>query len=358
MARLEYYCTEPSHPPIFRIAGQKTLYKTMSEAISEHETAGVSFEDMRQLLLTEFADVFAKPSDHVEEGLRIQGMRRQIASEWGEVLYKLDNLSYLTGWAIIGCVREQEGSELHFVQGLLALEAIRNVFATVNQVRSALAQETLPYLRTLHEIYVKSRFLDRFSVVDPNLPGRFSYYNNSTYLDYYLRFGPSDALHDADNSWAKAEKFFASRHQKVGKGNYGWAYPHILSRKSKPNMQPTFRHLMDEVDGESAFYKSYYEVSSSKAHGEFIWGTSLAGAAGVGYVGLDSYSTGGIAIVLELMLPLFEDILKNTASSCSLPKQVLVMDVATATIKGVDDSVKGIEERSRRRFRPTVSDGG
>ena len=67
----------------------------------------------------------------------------------------------------------------HLVQGLLVLEATRNLLATVNQLRSALASETLGYLRTVYEIYVKSRFLAGFAGVDADLPGKFSYFTNS-----------------------------------------------------------------------------------------------------------------------------------------------------------------------------------
>ena len=45
------------------------------------------------LLVTEFGEVLARISDYVEDGLRVQGIRRDIDSIWGDVLYKLDEPS-------------------------------------------------------------------------------------------------------------------------------------------------------------------------------------------------------------------------------------------------------------------------
>ena len=63
-------------------------------------------DDLGPLLVEEFGDVFAKPSDYVGDGIRVQGLRRQIASDWGEVLYKLENAANLTGWCILKCIRD------------------------------------------------------------------------------------------------------------------------------------------------------------------------------------------------------------------------------------------------------------
>ena len=354
MARPEYYCTDPSHPPIFHYAGQASLYAKVSGAISELEPTGASPEDIVQQVVADLANVLARPSEYVMEGLRVQGLRREIARDWGEVFNRLENLAYLTAHSMLS--RAGEGSELHLVQGLLALEAMRNLLATVNQLRSALASETLGYLRTVYEIYVKSRFLARFAGVDADLPGRFSYFTNSTYLGYYLRFGASHSEDVTDNDWAEAEKFFASRYPDTGKGNYGWAYPHILSSNGKQIKQPTFRHLMDKVDGESRFYKTYYEVSSSKTHGQFLFGTSMTGAARTRVFRPDSYSMADIDAVLKLLLPLYKDILKNAAHSCSIPKNALVIIVAISAITDLEDCVAEIAERIDRRYRPASTE--
>ena len=343
MARPEYYCTDPSHPPIFHHPGQESLYAKVSRAISELEPTGGSPEDIVQQVVADLAEVLARPSEYVWEGPRVQGLRREIAKDWREVFVRLENLAYLTAHSMSsGAVN---GSELHLVQGLLAREAMRNSLAIVNQLRSALASETLGYLRTVYEIYVKSRFLATFTGEDANLPGKFSYFTNSTYLEYYLRFGPGHSEGVTDNDWAEADKFFASRYPDTGKGDYGWAYPHILSPPGKQIKQPTFRHLMDKVDGESCFYKTYYKVSSSKAHGQFIFGTSMTGAARTRVFELDSYSMGDIDAVLKLLLPLYKDILKNAAHSCSIPKRVLVINVAISAIIDLEDSVAEIAEQ-------------
>ena len=143
MTLQEPHCTEASHPPVFRYAGQESLYKKILASLSKHESSGVSPDAVMNLLVTEFGEVLARPSDYVEDGLRVQGIRRDIASIWGDVLYKLENLANLLGWCIIGCIRQREESELHAVQRLLLLQAIRNVFATVSQMRSGLATDTL-----------------------------------------------------------------------------------------------------------------------------------------------------------------------------------------------------------------------
>ena len=103
---------------------------------AKHESSGETPDAMMGLLITEFEEVLARPSDYVQDGLRVQSIRRDIASIWGDVLYKLENLANLIGWCTLSCFRNREESELHFVQGLLLLQAIRNVFATVSQMRS------------------------------------------------------------------------------------------------------------------------------------------------------------------------------------------------------------------------------
>ena len=45
-----------------------------------------------------------------------------------------------------------------------------------------------------------------------------------------------------------------------------------------------------------------------------------------------SYSMADTDAVLKLLLPLYKDILKNAAHSCSIPKRVLVINVAISAI--------------------------
>ena len=165
---------------------------------------------------------------------------------------------------------------------------------------------TLGYLRTLYEIYVKSRFLDKFAQSDQDLPGKFSYYNNTTYLDYYKRFsgtGSTTAL--SDTSWSSADEYYGDRFPREGKGDYGWTYPNVLSENGKPKRRPTFRDLMNEVDGTSPFHSIYYEVSSSSVHGEFILGGTLGRPSASGAIDIDSFSTGGIDSILGVLIPMF-----------------------------------------------------
>ena len=92
MTTREPHCTEASHPPVFRYAGQESLYKKILAALAKHESAGVFSDVVMRLLVTEFGEVLARPSDYVEDGLRVQGIRCDIARIWGDVLYKLDSL--------------------------------------------------------------------------------------------------------------------------------------------------------------------------------------------------------------------------------------------------------------------------
>ena len=86
---------------------------------------------------------------------------------------------------------QADDEELHYVLCLFALEAIRNVFATVNQLRSALTQDTFGYWRTLYETLVKSRFIIGFVSQDVDLPGRYLYSTNSSYLKFLRNVRPS-----------------------------------------------------------------------------------------------------------------------------------------------------------------------
>ena len=338
------HCTEVSHPPVFRYAGQESLYKKILTSLAKHESAGVSSDAVMKLLVSEFGEVLGRPSDYVQDGLRVQGIRREIASRWGGTLYELENLANLLGWCIIGCIRQREESELHFVQGLLLLQAIRNVFATVSQIRSGLAADTVGYLRTVHEIYVKSEFLEKHSTLDRDLPGKFSYYNNTTYLEYYRRFASNaDAVSLSDTSWAKADQYFESRFRREGKGDYGWAYPKIVSKNGKPEKRPTLRHLMDDVGVGAQSHRMSYEISSSDVHGELLHGGFIDRPPGVGSINVDYFSSGWIDPILDEMVPMFGHIVENTAISCSIPKQTMVMDVAKAICEDISQLVAQIK---------------
>ncbi len=350
MASFDHICTDPSHPPIIRNITQETLYKRISKKVADQTKAGVTPDDIARQVSHELIPQLAKPSDCVEEGFRLQQMRQQIARDWGDVFYKLDNLGYLTGWFMNDCLQDRVDDELHVVLCLLALEAIENVFAIVNQLRSALTDDTFVYLRTLHETFVKSRFILRFSEQDSGLPGKFLYYNNTTYLNLYKKFVPVKNDHESDNSWIKAEQFYTSRYRKLGKGDYGWTYPIIMTTGGKPKKRPTFRDLIDEVDNVSHFSRVYYDVSTSKGHGEFIWGL-VAGPVESGVISVDSFTVGNIGLVMDLMLPLFEEILDNTTSSCTKSEHAVVMDIVRNITGNVRDSVSSIKASDPRMHR-------
>ena len=110
---------------------------------------------------------------------------------------KFDNLGHLTGWFINECNRD--GDELHFVLCLFGLEAVRNSFATVNQLRGALTEGTFRHWLTLYETLVRSRFILRFAKQGTDLPSRFLYHTNSKYLQFYWMFAAADDEHDSDN---------------------------------------------------------------------------------------------------------------------------------------------------------------
>ena len=338
---LDHICTDLSHPPIIRNITQETLYQRVSNLVAEHKKAGVSDDEIVRQVASELIPELTKPSKGGFEGFRLQQMRQQIARDWGEVFYKLDNLGYLTGWFINECI--SDGDELHFVLCLFALEAIRNMFATVNQLRSALTQDTFGYWRTLYETLVKSRFILKFSEKDPDLVGKFSYYTNSCYLKFYSKFAPeSEKLTSSDN-WTEAEKFYADRYKKEGKGDYGWAYPHIRGNSGKSIKRPTFRQLVDAVDKGSHFSDIYYDVATAKSHGQFVWSPLMIRPVAGRGTNIDAFNVGNIGLVLDLMMPLFKEILENTAPSCNTPAHGVVMDIVKAIIKDISNSVARIK---------------
>ena len=341
MAQWEYFCNEPSHPPIIRDFPQETLYRKILRRVDEQAKARVARADITDRIAAELIPQLISPSDSVEEGYRVQGMRWRIAQVWGDVFHKIDNLGYLTGWFINDCMRD--GDELHFVLCLFALEAMRNVFSTVNQLRSALTEDTFGYWRTLYETLVKSRFIIRFASQDVDLPGRFLYYTNSSYLEFYEMFAPADDIHASTNMWIKSERQFANRFpDKTGKGDYGWVYPLLKSKKDIPIKKPTFRLLINCVDNDSKFSEIYYQVATSKTHGRFIWKPLMVRPRGRGTT-VDPFNVGGIGLVLDLTLPVFEEILENTAQTCATPKHGIVWDIVRSIFKDVRDSVSEIK---------------
>ena len=336
----KYICTDPSHPPIVQGLGQETLYDQISEKVASYLRAGVKYNEIASLMSEEVISMSNTPSDCVSEGGRLQSMRRQIAGDWGEVFCKLDNLGHLTGGFVNDCYPDND--ELHFVLGLFALEATRNLFATTNQLRAGLASETFVYWRTLYETLIKSRFMLEYNKGDASLLGRFMYYTNSKYLKFYTTFAAHDNPHAENNMWIEAERWYEERYEIQGKGDYRWAYPLIKKRDGTPNRRPTFQQMMDKVDKGSKFSEIYYHVSTAKSHGQFVWSPLMVRPEGRG-THIDPFSVGDIGLVMDLMMPLFEEILENTAKSCGKPEHKVVMSIVKAAIADINNSVAEIK---------------
>ena len=138
MTTVKYICTDPSHPSLVRGQGQETLYEVVLDKVVVLRKTGVPEADIVTFVSAEMTPILDRPWDSISEAGRLQSMRRKIARDWGGVLCQLDNMSHLAGWFINDC--HNEGDERHFLLGLFALEGVRNLFAIVNQLRSALPQ--------------------------------------------------------------------------------------------------------------------------------------------------------------------------------------------------------------------------
>lgn len=339
MARFNHICTDPSHPPIIQHINQDTLYQQVSKKIADYMNAGIGHEDITRRVSGEIIPQLTKPSNSVGEGFRLQQMRQEIDRDWGDEFRKLDNLCHLTGWFINECIHDSD--ELHFVLCLFAFEAIRNMFATVNQLRAALTDDTFGYWRTLYETLIKSRFILKFSEQEPDIAGRLLCHTNSCYSKFYSMFA-SDDEGASDNMWIRDDKILSNRYRIEGKGDYAWAYPCVVGNNGKPAKCPTFRQLMSAVDKDSKFSEIYYAVSTSKTHGEFIWNALMVGTQVRG-TQIDSFTVGNIGLVLDLVLPLFKEILENTVPTCTKPEHAIVMNIVRAIIRDVNGCVARIK---------------
>ena len=332
-----HLCTDPSHPPLFQFPGQKALYRLVLERIQKSADAGTGAEDIVSSISDEAMQLIAQPTADSAEGYRIQGLRRRVGDEWGAVLHKLDNLAQLTKGFVLDRIREKESDQLNFVLCLLALESTRTVFATVNQLRGALAAETFGYWRTLYESYIKSQFLLGNTARDPDLPKRFAHSTNSMYLDFYRKFAPAEANSEPESSWSKAEVYCTAHHPIEGKGNYGWAYPSFAKKN------PRFRDLAESVDAGSNFLKEYYDFATSKTHGRFILGFDGPRPTHAGSVEGDAFSTGGIAAVLEFTIPLYATVIENACASSTATHHGHVMGIVRLAIQGISDDIATVK---------------
>ena len=255
------------------------------------------------------------------------------------MLHKLDNLAHLAKWFVLDRIKEEANDQLTFVLCLLALESTRTIFATVTQLRGALAAETFGYWRTLYECYVVSQFLRTNSAQDPDLPGRFAHSTNTMYLDFFTKFAATDAESEPESSWSKAEAYYKSHYPIEGKGNYGWAHPIISVRR------PTFRCIAESVDANSEYLNQYYDFATSKTHGRFILGFDGPRATRGGIIGGDSFSTGGIGPVLEFTIPLYGTVLENACASSSATRHQHVMSIVRKAIQDMGNDIATIKSR-------------
>ena len=338
-----HVCTDPSHPPLFQFPQQQeTLHRQL---LDEAEALAGSRPPDRQpadVLPGEVDELLRRPADSVQEGYRVQGIRRRVADEWGSVLCRLENLAYVATWFVNGQLDNRNDGHLRFVLCLLALEATRTVFATVHLLRGAMATETFGQWRTLYETFVYSRFLLRFSEDDPDLPGRFSRSTNSMYLDFWQRFGPSGDEHEIESSWTEAEEFY-SRYRIEGKGSYDWAHPSIPSRR------PTFRDLANAVDGGSEFLETCYQFATSKTHGRFILGFDGIRPTRIGSLGEDPFSTAGIGSVLEFTMPLFRTVVENAIAPTPTVEHERVLDIFRTAIGQLIDETASMRSADPER---------
>ena len=326
-----HVCTDPSHPALVQFPEQqKTLYQQVVDKVQARTAAVPPDTGALASIADEVSELLSHPSDGVSEGFRLQQMRQRIAKDWGAVFCKLDNLAHLAGWFMLDCIREPDNTDaLRHVLCLLVLESIRSIFATVNQLRAALVDETFGYWRTLYEIFVTSQFILQFTKKDPDLPGRFSRCTNSMYLDFYMKFSQADNERATDNTWSEADKFYARHYRITGKGPYRWAHPNISARK------PTFRQLAEAIDGNPTFLEKYYAFATSKTHGRFILGFDGIRPSHCGSISADPFTVGNIASVLEFTIPLFETVLVNAGALCSKAQHECILEIAQTVIAGI-----------------------
>ena len=337
MAHTAYVCTDPSHPPLIPDTGGSGLYGQVREAAAVYEKEQLTSEAAADLIAADLLPRLGKPTRAWNEWSQTQHVRRMVASEWSEVFARLENLAYLTGWFMNDCAQESSADELHPALWGLAFEANRTLFVGVHQLRGALAEYTFGYLRTLHELYVKSHFVTAHAHEDPDLAGRLLYYTNTTYLEFYRRFSEVYQS-DGAREWVEDQERYAARFGKPGTGDYWWAFPLIKTKGGEPNRRPTLRHLMDDIHDESAFRKLYYDVSTSKAHGDFVWNPLMAFPDGRRFP-LHAFDATHVGIVVDLMMPMFDSVVSNVEASCVTPVHATVRSVVKKIVADIGDRV-------------------
>ena len=341
MAQFEYACTDPSHPPRIPGNASSSMYRLVRDEIAKCEPGRLSVDAVARSVLNNLHPRLRTRSSH--EWQNVQASQSHVGSTWQDVLCELDNVGWLVGWFINDCATEGGASELHSAQCHLAFEANRTLFAVTNQLRAALAQETFGYLRALHETWTRSRFLVAHAADDPDLPARLIYYTNTLYLDFYQRFSEMYQEDNVRQMWVELQEDLERRFGKPGKGDYWWAYPLLKKKNGQPDPNPTFRKLMDHLKDRSAFARLYYDVATSKAHGTMIWNPLMVLPDARSFR-FHSFHPGYIGLVLDLMLPMYEDVITHTATSCIVSKHAVVMSIVRAIIAEVQNSIATVKD--------------
>ena len=314
MESTKYICTDPSHAPIYQVSGQQTLFAHVSAAVVTLEQDGLSQEELVRRVSSDVLQMLNRSSRNWCDGIGVQKLQHGVVSSWGDVFLKIDGLGFLAGWFINECAQERNAGDLHQALCHLAFESNRNLFATISQIRSALANEAFVYLRILHETLVKSRFLKKYTGNDPNLPGRFLYHTNAAYKKFYERFAEVYGENAAKRMWVETEEYYQDKIQSDAKGDYAWAYPLVEDEYRKTKKRPTFSDLRKAVNDDSTFAKFYYDVATEKTHGRFIWNPLMVRPDAREFR-FDPFSTENTGLVINLMLPMYEEVIENTTSS-------------------------------------------
>ena len=346
-----YICNDPGHPALFEVYGvygQRGLYHDTKPRVADLLASGHTVSDVTQALSPEVLASLSGPPSGLEAGPRIQDMRRRIAAEWGAVFNQIENLAHFTGWLSLDLLRET-GTTCHVLSSL-SCHASRPLLAAVNQYRSALTNETFGYWRTLYENLIKSRFVLQFSEEDPELADRFVYYTleeyrriNSLIAEFYPL--SADRKAEVDRYWENAIDGVRVHRQEGAKGDYAWAYPLVRNRNGMPNRQPRLSDLMNLVDANSIAAKVYYRTSSSQGHGQLLWSPPVTSVVGVMSISYDPFSTGNIARMLELTLPVYREIVANAGLSCEDPVHRCLMAIADSACEEVERSAQVVKSR-------------
>lgn len=338
MKPTECLCTDPSHPPIYRESGQ-SLFGHVTTSVADLGKQGLSEGEIVRRVSNDVIGRLDSPLSGWMDGYGVQDMRRIVANSWRDIFLGIDNLGFLVGWFINECAQEKGADELHYALCHLAFESNRSLFVVVSQLRSALANDTFPHLRVIHETVVKSRFLKKYTSADPDLPARFFCLTNAVYMKLYCRFAKIHGRNAAEGMWMETDQKYKDRVHSDAGGPYAWAYPLVVRRNGKPKKSPQFIDLKKDVDPDSTFSKLYYDVATEKAHGRFIWNPVMV-RPDPRVFRFDPFDPENTGLVLDLMLPMYGEVIESTASCCLTPGHTIVVSVIKTALENLRNTVR------------------